>query len=225
MDSNMFLPVVESFVSINGEGARSGQLALFIRFKGCNLNCSYCDTVWANRQDAEFQNKSIGDLCSMVIDSGVKNVTLTGGEPLLQNNINNLINGLLENTSCDIEIETNGSISIKPWKNHSSRLSFTLDYKLPGSTMEKYMVLDNYDYIMGNDTVKFVCMDECDLHTAKRIIDEYKLSTRCSVYLSPVFGKMDPKNMVEFMKSNKMNDVKLQLQMHKFIWVPDMRGV
>ena len=78
---------------------------------------------------------------------------------------------------------------------------------------------------MGNDTVKFVCMDECDLHTAKRIIDEYKLSTRCSVYLSPVFGKMDPKNMVEFMKSNKMNDVKLQLQMHKFIWVPDMRGV
>ena len=225
MDSNMFLPVVESFVSINGEGAKSGQLALFIRFKGCNLNCSYCDTVWANRQDAEVQNKSIGDLCSMVIDSGVKNVTLTGGEPLLQNNINNLINGLLENTSCDIEIETNGSISIKPWKNHSSRLSFTLDYKLPGSTMEKYMVLDNYDYIMGNDTVKFVCMDECDLHTAKRIIDEYKLSTRCSVYLSPVFGKMDPKNMVEFMKSNKMNDVKLQLQMHKFIWVPDMRGV
>lgn len=225
MKSNEIFPVVESFVSINGEGAKSGQLALFIRFKGCNLDCSYCDTKWANVPDAAFENKSADQLCELANSSGVLNITLTGGEPLLQPGIYNLIEKMLAETNCEIEVETNGSLSIKPWDNHRPRLSFTLDYKLPGSGMEDNMNLENYSYLMDNDTVKFVCSDEEDLHTARKIIDKYDLSHHCRVYLSPVYGRIEPEKMVEFMKENQMNGVNLQLQMHKFIWAPDRRGV
>ena len=79
--------VVETFVSINGEGTRAGQLAMFVRFKGCNLRCEYCDTMWANEKDAEYKVMSGEELLDSIKNSGVKNVTLTGGEPLLQNNI------------------------------------------------------------------------------------------------------------------------------------------
>lgn len=132
---------------------------------------------------------------------------------------------MLEKTNCFIEIETNGSQSIEKWHSHTERLSFTLDYKLPGSDMEKYMLTDNYKYLQKNDTVKFVCGDEKDLNVSKKIIDEFDLTNKCAVYLSPVYGKIQLPDMVEFMKENKMNNVKMQLQMHKFIWNPDERGV
>ena len=103
--------------------------------------------------------------------------------------------------------------------------SLRLDYKLPGSGMQSHMNTDNYKYLKRSDTVKFVCSDENDLLKAKEIIDTYKLAGRCGLYLSPVFGRIEPDMMVEFMKENKMNDVNLQLQMHKFIWNPDKRGV
>lgn len=225
MNENITFPVVESFVSINGEGQRSGELALFIRFRGCNLNCSFCDTTWANSSQAECSYKTIEEICALVNDSGIKNVTLTGGEPLLQTYIDLLLEKILEKTNCFIEIETNGSQSIEKWQSHTERLSFTLDYKLPGSDMEKYMLTDNYKYLRKNDTVKFVCGDEKDLNVSKKIIDEFDLTSKCAVYLSPVYGKIQLPDMVEFMKENKMNNVKMQLQMHKFIWNPDERGV
>ena len=83
--------VVEKFVSINGEGIRAGELAVFIRFRKCNLNCSYCDTKWANTESAEAEMMSAEDIARYIAETGVKNVTLTGGEPLLQENIYDLI--------------------------------------------------------------------------------------------------------------------------------------
>ena len=83
--------VVEKFVSINGEGTKAGQLAVFIRFKGCNLNCKYCDTKWANEQGRPSQPMSEKDILDYVLSTGVKNVTLTGGEPLLREGIENVI--------------------------------------------------------------------------------------------------------------------------------------
>ncbi len=225
MQLDKFLPVAEHFVSINGEGQKSGQLAIFIRFTGCNLKCNYCDTIWANMPDAPFEKMTIDEICALVKQSGVNNVTLTGGEPLLQPLIKELIEKLLVLPDIRVEIETNGSVSIKQWENHDERLEFTLDYKLPGSGMQSHMNTDNYKYLKRSDTVKFVCSDENDLLKAKEIIDTYKLAGRCGLYLSPVFGRIEPDMMVEFMKENKMNDVNLQLQMHKFIWNPDKRGV
>ena len=217
--------VVEKFVSINGEGRRAGQLAVFVRFKGCNLNCSYCDTKWANEKDAPHILMSAEEIYNYIKETGVKNCTLTGGEPLLQENIKELLCLLALDKSLRVEIETNGSIDLKPFADIENRPSFTMDYKQPSSGMENKMCLSNFEVLNQNDTVKFVSGSRQDLERAKEIIEGYSLTKRCSVYLSPVFGCIEPSEMVEFLIENNMNDVNLQLQLHKFIWDKDARGV
>ena len=193
------LEVVERFVSINGEGAHAGELAVFIRFKGCNLCCSYCDTAWA-----------------------VRNVTLTGGEPLLQKDIEPLVAALKD---CRVEIETNGSVPFSRLAEIEHRPVFTMDYKLPGSGMENHMNTANFALLNSHDSVKFVVGSEEDLNRAAEIIDRFKLIDRCHVYFSPVFGKIEPARIVEFMTERNLNGVRIQLQLHKFIWSPEKRGV
>ena len=152
--------VVEKFVSINGEGLRSGELAVFIRFANCNLRCSYCDTKYSFINPI-YTEESIDEIVEYVKSTGVKNVTLTGGEPLIQNEIKELMIEL-SNIGNRIEIETNGSINIAPYLNIPN-VTFTLDYKLKGSGMEKYMDLTNYDLLRKNDVIKFVVSDYDDL--------------------------------------------------------------
>lgn len=217
--------VVEKFVSINGEGQRAGQLAVFIRFKGCNLNCGYCDTKWANDLSAPFESMNEDEIYDYIKSTGVKNVTLTGGEPLLRVNIGILLERLGKDNSLNVEIETNGSVLIEPYANIVKRPSFTLDYKLGGSGMERFMKTENYQFLQKCDTVKFVVSSVSDLERAVEIIKEYELDKRCGVYLSAVFGKIEPANIVSFMIDKNLNDVNLQLQMHKFIWDPNKRGV
>ena len=222
--------VAEWFVSINGEGRRAGELATFIRFTGCNLNCTYCDTAWAIPENAEHTTRTLSEIIEYVEKSGVKNVTLTGGEPLLRNGIEELVLELIGKDK-RVEIETNGAVSIKPFyeiaKNYSltDELSITLDYKCPGSGMEQFMLMENYDYLRSADTVKFVVCDRSDLNRAREIIEELNLTERCDTYLSPVFGNIESKEIVEYMIEHKMNGVRHQLQQHKFIWPPDARGV
>lgn len=217
--------VVEKFVSINGEGVLAGQLAVFIRFKGCNLNCSYCDTAWANQQDAVCTEMTEQEIYDYIKETGVKNVTLTGGEPLLNHEIIELLGVLTEDKDLNIEIETNGSIDLSAFAKVSDFLSFTMDYKLPGSLMESKMLVKNFDILTKKDTVKFVAGSLEDLNCAKEIIKKYQLIDKCHVYLSTIYGKIDIKNVVEYMIKNKMNGVTLQLQMHKIIWEPNKRGV
>ena len=128
--------VVEKFISINGEGSRAGQLAALIRFYNCNLNCSYCDTKYANGKNAKYEILTDQDILDYLNKNKVINVTLTGGEPLLQKNIDSLITLLLKN-NYRVEIETNGSIDIKPFITDDLRPLFTLDYKTPSSKMEE----------------------------------------------------------------------------------------
>ena len=220
-----FFKVAEKFVSINGEGTRAGQPAVFIRFVGCDLKCSYCDTSWANSHGAPFEEMTVDDIIGYILSTGIKNVTLTGGEPLMQKGVDKLLRSISEHMEISCEIETNGSIPLKKFLDISSRPIFTMDYKLPSSGMEKYMCLENFSCLDSRDTVKFVSGSVDDLKRAKQIIDEYKLCGRVSVYISPVFGKIEPSEIVEFMLNEKMNDVNLQLQMHKIIWDPDRRGV
>lgn len=217
--------VVEKFVSINGEGTHAGQLAVFIRFKGCNLRCSYCDTMWANEINAPFTTMTEDDIYNYIMNTGVKNVTLTGGEPLIQPDIVILLKKLAADENIRVEIETNGSVDISPIVCIQNRPSLTLDYKLGGSGMEQHMLTDNYNYIGKQDTVKFVVSSRGDLVTAKNVIEAYHLTEKCSVYFSPVFGRIEPADIVDFMIQNKMNGVNMQLQLHKFIWDPNKRGV
>lgn len=217
--------VVEKFVSINGEGTRAGQLAAFIRFQGCNLNCGYCDTTWANEPKASYEWMTEEEIVTYILEEKVQNVTLTGGEPLLQQDINVLLERLAKETQLWVEIETNGSVNITPFLTIENRPSMTMDYKLPSSGMEQFMCQENFSLLQEKDTVKFVSGSREDLEKAKEIIERYEMVKRCHVYLSPVFGQIEPADMVEYMKENHMNGVNLQLQMHKFIWNPNKKGV
>lgn len=217
------MQVVEKFVSINGEGKRAGELAVFIRFKGCNLSCSYCDTTWANEKDCPYEELSPKDLFKYIKSTNVRNVTLTGGEPLLQKDIKELIDLISEDSFLRVEIETNGSIDLS--KYLSDRVTFTMDYKLTSSGYEDKMFLGNFDYLKKKDTVKFVAGSTLDLNKALEIIRRYDLANKCHIYFSPIFGEILPSQIVDFMIKNNLNDTRIQIQMHKVIWDPQKRGV
>lgn len=217
--------VVETFVSINGEGRRAGELAVFIRFMGCNLCCSYCDTRWANEPGATFRWMSEEDIYAYVKKTGVRNVTLTGGEPLLRPEMETLLTRLLGDSKIRVEIETNGSVDLAPFVKLPIVPSFTMDYKLAGSGMEDKMNRKNFSLLTTKDTVKFVVGSREDLERSAQIILEENLLGRTAIYVSPVFGKMEPEEIVNFLIERKLNDVRVQLQLHKFIWDPDRKGV
>ena len=220
----MSFKVVEIFESINGEGMRAGELAVFVRMKGCNLSCNYCDTMRANEADCEFEEMTADRIVERVKKSGIKNVTLTGGEPLLQKDADKLLKLFSDEKDIRVEIETNGSVNLSPFLKYENT-SFTMDYKLPESDMEKYMDLENFKILRKKDTLKFVASSVNDLKKAKDIIEKYDLIDRVNIIFSPVFGKIELTDIVDFLKDNKLNDVRMQLQMHKFIWAPDERGV
>lgn len=217
--------VVETFVSINGEGRKAGQLAFFLRLKGCNLTCSYCDTGWANERNTPAEQMTKEQIADAIRESGIRNVTITGGEPLLAAGMEELLQYLTDQPGLCVEVETNGSVDLMPYKNRPAHLSMTMDYKLPGSGMEAYMHLPNLALLTEWDTVKFVVSDKRDLEKAKEIIDQHALREHCSVYISPVFGRIHPEEIVEYLIEHSLNQVNLQLQLHKIIWDPNQRGV
>ena len=232
------LPVVERFISINGEGRNAGKLAAFIRFPGCNLSCSYCDTTWANEAEVSCELLSVEDLVSYVVASDVRYVTLTGGEPTLQPFLGDLIDALVyvslgNGEGLTVEIETNGATDITKFvdqraswsKDVPGSLTLTMDYKLPSSGMEGCMKTDNFSVLSSEDTVKFVVGGPTDLERMHKIMTLFDLSRRMSVYVSPVFGSIDSAEIVEFMKSRSLNKAVLQLQLHKIIWPDCDRGV
>lgn len=241
--------VVEKFISINGEGQRAGELSAFIRFAGCNLRCNYCDTAWALSHKVG-ETETTEDIIGFIRESGVRDVTLTGGEPLDRPGIAELIARLLIQDADDdsrclrVEIETNGAVPVEETReavrrilgevSHETsatveeimnRLSMTLDYKCPGSGCESAMLMENYECVEPQDTVKFVVSDTADLDRMREIVERYKLTEKCTVYVSAVFGRITPADIVDYMKQYCMNDVRLQLQIHKYIWDPQLRGV
>ena len=194
----MSFKVVEIFESINGEGMRAGELAVFVRMKGCNLSCNYCDTMWANEADCEFEEMTADRIVERVKKSGIKNVTLTGGEPLLQKDADKLLKLFSDEKDIRVEIETNGSVNLSPFLKYENT-SFTMDYKLPESDMEKYMDLENFKILRKKDTLKFVASSVNDLKKAKDIIEKYDLIDRVNIIFSHVFGKIELTDIVDFL--------------------------
>lgn len=221
----MTYQVAEQFLSINGEGPRAGQLAYFVRFQGCNLACSYCDTRWACGPHCPTVERTGQEIARAAKESGAESVTLTGGEPLLRLGMVELLNLFAEETGLPVEIETNGSIDLSPYARLSHRPSFTMDYKLPGSGMEGRMCRSNFELLTSDDVVKFVCASREDLERGGELAEEFSLAGRVPLYFSPVFGQLDPVEIVEFMKRARLPGAHLQLQLHKFIWPPEQRGV
>ena len=215
--------LAEHFISINGEGQCAGELALFLRFAGCNLRCAWCDTAWACGKDAPHEAVTLERITGIAADArsgGVPNVTLTGGEPLLQENIRTVIEQLCS-MGLRVEIETNGAVPLEPFCG--SGAVFTMDYKLPSSGMERFMRIENFALLHENDTVKFVCGSREDVLRAKEIAAQFR--PECPLYLSAVFGRIEPAEIVDIMKAEHMGNFRLQLQLHKLIWDPLARGV
>ena len=216
------MKINEIFSSIDGEGYRAGELATFIRVSGCNLRCNYCDTKYALDDDSG-KEMSIKEILEEVDNFNVKNITITGGEPLIHKDIETLIDSLIKK-GYRINIETNGSVKIDKYLN---KCLITMDYKCTSSLMEKTMLLDNIEKLTENDVLKFV-IRESDFENVEKVLEKYKIKSY--IYISPVFNEVELPKIVEFMKkcNNKginMSKVRLQLQLHKFIWSPDTIGV
>ena len=237
--ASCMLPVAERFVSVNGEGRAAGKLAAFIRFTGCNLACSYCDTMWANAPAAadRAERVSVADLVAWACETRVECVTLTGGEPALQPALPSLVCALLAEPGplergLRVEIETNGAADLRELAqlreacaSLPGNLTFTVDWKLPSSGMEGHMLCENFALLDARDTVKFVCGGEGDLRRMLEVSRELGLPDRVPVYLSPVFGRLDPARIVDFMQENNLTWATAQLQLHKIIWPGVEKGV
>lgn len=213
--------VVEIFSSIEGEGKRAGYPCVFVRFAGCNLKCSYCDTAYAQKSEMG-EEMSVDNIVDKVDSFGYSRVTLTGGEPLLQEDIRALITKLIDRDK-EVNVETNGSIAIDHSFLYMNNPFYTVDYKCLSSGMSEKMNPEVFRSLNCHDVLKFVVGSEEDMQDALRVLNVYK--PKGEVFFSPVFGKIEPKEIVEFIKSHYMDNVRIQLQLHKFIWDPNKRGV
>ena len=226
--------VVEIFRSIDGEGRRTGMTAQFVRLAGCNLRCSYCDTVYAlygEKEECKYREMSADEIMAG-LDRRIPRITLTGGEPLLHKNVCHLLRRL-SGSGYEINVETNGAVPVAPlWEAGLRETVFcTVDYKLPSSGMERHMLMDNYFCLSVQDVVKFVVGDDGDidpmLSLVKRMLLHYgNFESMPQIYIGVVWGRYDARRIVELMLDEPLlSGAHMQLQMHKFIWSPDERGV
>lgn len=213
--------VVEIFLSIDGEGKRAGLPVTFIRLYGCNLRCTYCDTLYGIEGN-NYKKMSLQDIVEECKRNETHYITLTGGEPLIQPDVDKLVKALTE-LDFQVNIETNGSADITPYLSNEKVL-ITIDYKCPSSGVEDKMLMSNFKEIRPGDVVKFVVGSYEDMEKARDIIHKYELERQS--YFSPVFGSIEPKEIVEYILMRPdLYECKVQLQLHKFIWEPDMKGV
>ena len=203
------MKINEIFYSINGEGKWTGRPNIFIRTTGCNLRCSYCDTKYAYDSGEEMK---IEEILKEISQYPCKYICITGGEPLLQNEIINLIDALIEK-NYKICIETNGSKNINEISKNKS-LMISLDIKCPSSDMHDKNLLKNIALLNEKDQLKFIIKNNEDYNYAKKIIEDYKPA--CDVFFQPVWGS-DPVKLADWIINDKLN-VKLGLQLHKILW-------
>ena len=217
MKNNTILKVNEIFKSIQGESTYSGLPCIFIRLTYCNLRCTYCDTEYAFHDGKDM---SIGEILDHIKPMKTKLVEVTGGEPMLQDNTIPLMRELLEK-NYTVLLETSGAISLKDVPSEVKKI---VDFKCPSSAMSDRNLWSIIDELNDKDEVKFVIGDQQDYQWTKSKINEYNLNQKWTVLLSPVFGKISLEKLAEWILEDNL-DVRLQLQMHKYIWDPDKQGV
>jgi 7-carboxy-7-deazaguanine synthase len=212
------LTINEISHSIQGESTWVGQPCVFVRLTFCDLRCNYCDTEYAFYEGKKRTFKEISDA---VAAFRCPLVEITGGEPLLQKNVLPLM-PMLCDAGHTVLLETSGAHDISKVDPRVHRI---MDLKTPGSGEVEKNLWSNIDHLSLRDEVKFVMGSREDYEWSREKVQHYDLSSRChAVLFSPIFGRIDPREIVEWILADKL-DVRFQLQMHKFIWSPTQRGV
>lgn len=212
------MKICEIFTGIQGESTFAGLPCTFVRLSGCNLRCVYCDTTYSYDEGVEMQ---IGDIVQRVGSAGVRLVEITGGEPLLQADETILLVRELLDKGHEVLVETNGSINIS---GLDKRATIILDMKTPGSAMSGKMDFTNLEIIKKTDEVKFVICSRADYEWSKETILQYGLQKRCKVLFSPGFGMLQPRDLASWIIQDRLQ-VRLNIQLHKYIFDPGERGV
>jgi len=207
----------EIFFSIQGESSYAGLPCAFVRLTGCNLRCTYCDTRHAYEEGEE---RTIEQVIEAAEGFPTGLIEITGGEPLLQEETLSLVAALAERTR-KVLIETNGSVSLR---GIDARATAIMDIKCPGSGMSGRMLWDNLDRLRSHDEIKFVLTDRADYDWATGIIRKHRLLERHIVHMSPAYGIMEPRRLASWILEDGLG-VRLQLQLHKYIWPGVERGV
>ena len=211
------LVINEIFHSIQGESTHMGRPCVFVRLTYCNLRCSYCDTEYAFY---EGRTMELEEIIAAVEGYGCRLVEITGGEPLVQDGVHPLMTMLCDR-GFEVLLETGGSLDIGAV---DARVKRVVDFKCPSSGMMKKNLWTNVDHLQSTDEVKFVIGNKEDFQWAAEMIHLHQIAERCPVLMSPVFGVLPPAELSGWILESKVN-VRFQMQLHKFIWEPETRGV
>jgi 7-carboxy-7-deazaguanine synthase len=211
------LTVNEIFHSIQGESTRAGRPCVFVRLTACDLRCTWCDTPYAFH---EGRKMSIDEVVQTVDGYGCPLVEITGGEPLLQDEVYPLMERLLEGGHT-VMLETGGH---RPIDRVPAEVIKVVDVKCPGSGESDKNHWPNLDALAPHDEVKFVIADRADYEFAREIVFTRLSGRHAPILFSPVHGTLDPKALSEWVLADRLA-VRVQLQLHKFIWHPSTRGV
>ena len=213
----MKLKINEIFYSIQGESTYAGLPCIFIRLTYCNLRCTWCDSEYTFK---DGQDMSIPEIISTISNYNCNLVQVTGGEPLVQKNCIELLKRL-DTNDYQILLETGGSLSLD---NVPKSVIKIVDFKCPGSGMEKKNLWSILDDIDSKDEIKFVIKDKNDFKWAESKVMNFGLDKTNQVIFSPVFDILKYETLAEWIKSSKLN-IRMQIQLHKHIWSPELTGV
>jgi len=209
------LRVSEIFYSLQGEARTAGSPTVFVRLTGCPLRCRYCDTEYAF---SGGERKNIEQILESVAQYRAHFVTVTGGEPLAQPDVQTLLTELC-NAGYSVSLETGGSLDVRPV---DPRVSIVMDLKTPGSGEEQRNRLHNLQHLSAKDQIKFVICDRADYEWSRDMVRQHRLNEICDVWFSPSFGEVNPSQLAEWILQDHL-PVRLQLQLHKLLW-GDERG-
>jgi len=218
---NLTLNVNEIFYSLQGEGSRAGLPCVFVRLQGCNLCCDWCDTAYARDPDAEAVAMTAPEIISAIEKYNCRFVLFTGGEPLAQPDCLPLIDWFCQ-SGYTTAVETNGTMALD---HIDPTVIKIVDIKCPGSKMSEYIRHENIAFLTPRDEVKFVIGSREDYEFAVAYTEANELASKCGeILFSPVSGRIYLKDLAEWIIEDRLN-VRLQVQLHKVIWGPNVRGV